>query len=42
MPTDELDKTMVLVKKHSAVKSFPKEYRDAEEWAKIWVAYAFQ
>jgi hypothetical protein len=21
---------------------FPKEYREAEEWAKIWVAYALQ
>ncbi|GAA5931207.1 uncharacterized protein JCM15063_002576 [Sporobolomyces koalae] len=37
---DELDKTMVLVKKYSTVKAFPKEYREAEEWAKIWVAYA--
>ncbi|GAA6024859.1 hypothetical protein JCM11491_005677 [Sporobolomyces phaffii] len=37
---DELDKTMRLVRKNSLLKMFPKEYRDAEEWAKIWVAYA--
>ncbi|GAA5851019.1 hypothetical protein JCM3766R1_007104 [Sporobolomyces carnicolor] len=37
---DELDKTMRLVKKNSLLKMFPKEYREAEEWAKIWVAYA--
>ncbi|GAA6059871.1 hypothetical protein JCM10212_007076 [Sporobolomyces blumeae] len=38
--TNELDKTMELVRKNLAVKNFPKEYRDAEEWARIWVAYA--
>ncbi|GAA5959308.1 hypothetical protein JCM3765_006555 [Sporobolomyces pararoseus] len=37
---DELEKSMRLVKKNSLLKMFPKEYREAEEWAKIWVAYA--
>ncbi|GAA5887625.1 hypothetical protein JCM16303_001452 [Sporobolomyces ruberrimus] len=37
---DELDKSLKLVRKNSLLKMFPKEYKDAEEWAKIWVAYA--
>ncbi|GAA5956736.1 hypothetical protein JCM21900_002166 [Sporobolomyces salmonicolor] len=38
--TDEIDKTMEQVRKHSTLKALPQSYQDAEEWAKIWVAHA--
>ncbi|GAA5869290.1 hypothetical protein JCM1840_004346 [Sporobolomyces johnsonii] len=38
--TDEIDKTMEQVRKHSTLKTLPQFYQDAEEWAKIWVAHA--
>ncbi|GAA5912338.1 hypothetical protein JCM8208_003330 [Rhodotorula glutinis] len=36
----ELDETMKHVKRCSAVKDLPQEYKDAEEWALIYVAQA--
>ncbi|BGP20027.1 hypothetical protein JCM10213_000591 [Rhodosporidiobolus nylandii] len=38
--SDELDKTVHLLRKHSHINELPTPYRDAEEWARIWVAYA--
>ena len=38
----ELDETMKHVKRCSAVKDLPEEYKDAEEWALIFVAQALQ
>ncbi|GAA5866451.1 hypothetical protein JCM8547_000629 [Rhodosporidiobolus lusitaniae] len=38
--TDELDKTIAHAKKTSRVDQLPQAYQDAEEWARIWVAYA--
>ncbi|KDE09124.1 hypothetical protein MVLG_00839 [Microbotryum lychnidis-dioicae p1A1 Lamole] len=37
----EIDKSMALVKRTSQLKTLPESYRDAEEWARIWVAYMF-
>ncbi|SCV70931.1 BQ2448_3693 [Microbotryum intermedium] len=37
----EVDKSMALVKRISQLKTLPESYRDAEEWARIWVAYMF-
>jgi len=38
----ELDETMRHVRRCKDVKDLPKEYRDAEEWALIYVAHALQ
>ncbi|BGP51608.1 hypothetical protein JCM10450v2_007558 [Rhodotorula kratochvilovae] len=37
---DELDETMKHVRRCKTLKDLPKEYRDAEEWAMIYVAQA--
>lgn len=39
---DEMDKTMKLVRKTSTIAALPESYRDAQEWARIWVSYAMQ
>ncbi|BGP10521.1 hypothetical protein JCM10049v2_006413 [Rhodotorula toruloides] len=35
---DEIDKSMAQVRRVAQTSSLPAEYRDAEEWATIWVA----
>ncbi|GAA6021527.1 hypothetical protein JCM10207_005791 [Rhodosporidiobolus poonsookiae] len=37
---DELDQSFLLARKHKSVDGLPEAHRDAEEWARIWVAYA--
>ncbi|GJN93987.1 hypothetical protein Rhopal_007050-T1 [Rhodotorula paludigena] len=37
---DEFDQSIAQVKKHSRLDKLPEQYRDAEEWARIWVANA--
>ncbi|KAM0785987.1 hypothetical protein ACM66B_006805 [Microbotryomycetes sp. NB124-2] len=37
----ELDKSIAVLRKTATIKALPPQYRDAEEWARIWVAYAF-
>lgn len=37
-----MDKTMKLVRRTPTIAALPENYRDAEEWARIWVAYALQ
>lgn len=39
---DELDKSIAVLRKTSTIKALPPQYRDAEKWASIWVAYALQ
>ncbi|KAK4053580.1 hypothetical protein OIO90_003817 [Microbotryomycetes sp. JL221] len=36
----EMDKSIAVLRKTSTIKALPPQYRDAEEWARIWVAYA--
>lgn len=40
--TDEIDKSMAQVRRVAQTSSLPAEYRDAEEWATIWVAGMLQ
>lgn len=39
---DELQQSFALLKKHQRVDSLPTMHRDAQEWARIWVAYNLQ
>lgn len=41
-PIDEIDKSMATVKRVPLLTQLPGSYRDAETWARIWVAYALQ
>ncbi|GAA5905179.1 hypothetical protein JCM6882_000401 [Rhodosporidiobolus microsporus] len=38
--SDELDKTLEHARKVAQVSDLPEPYRDAEEWARVWFAYA--
>jgi len=39
---EELQQSFALLKKHPKVNDLPTMHRDAEEWARIWVAYNLQ
>lgn len=39
---DELDKSWAYVKRCQKITQLPQAYRDAEEWARIWVAGVIQ
>ena len=39
---DELDATFELLEQHPNLVDLPAEYRETEEWARLWAAYALQ
>ena len=39
---DELDRSFALLKRFDHYKKLPVLHQDAEEWARIWVAYTMQ
>jgi hypothetical protein len=41
-PLDELENSFSLVRKTRAISELPPSYRDAEEFARIWVANTLQ
>ncbi|KAL8291630.1 hypothetical protein RQP46_001888 [Phenoliferia psychrophenolica] len=38
----EIDKSVAITRRTPKLKDLPVSHRDAEEWVRIWVAYAFQ